>query len=363
MSEQRCYLVRDEHIPPTPAFPAIDAHNHLWAEWKSVGQVAQVMEQTGVVSYCDLTANISIAWGDGGYVLGQGEFDAFLVHASAPHPGRFYGFTTSTFSRPVDQPLFTDVGAFVDETIETLRQDVRKGARGLKVLKELGLRYRDGEGGLVRVDDPRLAPIWDEAGRLGIPVLTHQADPHGFFDPITPENEHHGSLIKYSTWSFADTTQFPRRHELLERRDNLVRQHPGTTFMLPHVANCAEDLTYVGRLLDGNPNVHIDFSARMDELGRQPYTARKFLIRYQDRVYFGTDMPASPDMYRCYFRFLETFDEYFFPPDYDGTFERHRWYVSGLGLPPEVLRKIYYANALKLVPGLREDLDGVLPGD
>jgi len=198
------------------------------------------------------------------------------------------------------------------------------------------------------------------AGSLGVPVLIHQSDPYGFFEPVTPENEHYESLAKYSDWRF-DDPKFPRKMELLQRRDNLVRRHPNTTFILPHVANFAENLPYVSQLLDGNPNVYIDFSARIDELGRQPYSAREFFIRHQDRILFGSDMPASPAMYRCYFRFLETFDEYFFAPDYDGTFERHRWAIYGIGLDKEVLAKIYYQNALKVVPGLKEDLAGLLP--
>jgi len=241
----------------------------------------------------------------------------------------------------------------VEETIALLRRHVALGARGLKVLKELGLHYRDGEGNLIAVDDARLAPIWEEAGKLGVPVLIDQSDPAAFFDPITPENEHYETLTKYPSWSFADP-RFPRKAELMQRRDNLVRRHRGTTFILAHVANNPENLGYVARLLDENPNANIDFSARLDELGRQPYTAREFMIRYQDRICFGTDMPVSPEMYRCYFRFLETFDEFFYAPDYDGTFGRHRWPIYGLGLPAEVLRKIYHENALRLVPGLRE---------
>jgi len=179
----------------------------------------------------------------------------------------------------------------------------------------------------------------------------HQADPTGFFEPATPDNEHCDSLLKYPSWSFADP-RFPRKAELLERRDRVIARHPGTTFLLPHVANHPEHLAYVGRLLDEHPNICIDLSARMDELGRQPYRAREFLVRHQDRVLFGTDMPASTQMYRCYFRFLETFDEYFVPPDYDGTFGRHRWRVHGLGLPRPVLEKIYRGNALRVIPGL-----------
>lgn len=350
-----CYLVREDHIPEQAAFPVIDAHNHFWTGWEAVGDAVRVMDQAGVAMLCDLTANIRIRWGDGGYTLEQGDLGDFIAACSTAHAGRFYAFTTATLARPFDRPLFSDADRFVAETIDTLRDDVRRGARGLKVLKELGLRYRDASGRLIAADDERLAPIWEEAGALGIPVLIHQSDPYGFFEPATPRNEHYETLQRYPDWAFGDS-RYPRKLELLRRRDNLVRNHPDTTFMLPHVANFAEDLAYVAALLDECPNAYVDFSARMDELGRQPYSARAFFVRFQDRIYFGTDMPASVEMYRCHFRFLETYDEHFEPPYYDGSFGSARWCVCGLGLPRQVLRKIYYGNALKIVPGLWRNL-------
>lgn len=353
---KQCLLVHPEHLPERAAYPVIDAHNHLWAKWESLDDVVRVMDAVGVAAYADLTANVTVAWGGGGYTLGPGDFDQFKTRVVARYPGRFYGFTTTTLARAHGEPLFNDAHRFVEDTIAMLRDHVARGARGLKVLKELGLRYRDGSGRLIACDDDRLAPIWDAAARLRVPVLIHQADPIGFFDPVDPDNEHYDSLLKYPDWSFADATRFPRFADLQRQYRNLLARHPGTIFLLPHVANWPENLGYVSRLLDTHPNAYLDFSARLDELGRQPYATREFLIRYQDRIFFGTDMPASCDMYRCYFRFLETYDEWFVPPDYDGSFDRYRWHICGVGLPREVLAKLYFANAIKLIPGLQEDM-------
>ncbi len=353
------------HSPITPqkaAFPAIDAHNHLWGNWNA-DEIVRVLDDVGVASYCDLTANARIAWADGGYSIQPSDIDGFFTNCAERYPGRFYAFTLATFTTPTDQPLFEDPGRFVAETVELLGRHVALGARGLKILKELGLQYRDAAGELVCVDDEVLSPIWREAGRLGVPVLIHQSDPVGFFEPVTPANEHYESMLKFPSWSFADP-KFPRKAELLKRRDALVQQHPDTTFILPHVANFAENLPYVAQLLEQCPNVYIDFSARIDELGRQPDSAREFFVRFQDRILFGTDMPPdtadSRRMYRTYFRFLETRDEGFYMPDYDGKFDRHRWPICGLGLEPDVLAKIYYKNPLRIIPGLQEDIAGVV---
>lgn len=350
-----CRLVKKNIIPERARFPVVDAHNHLWSDWDRVDEVVRIMDAAGVLCCSDLTANLDLHWVEGGYSFQPGRIETFFERVAARHPGRFYCFTTATFSRPFDAPLFSDARAFVEETIEQLREHVRLGARGMKILKELGLRYRDSTGKIVFADDPRLAPIWDEAGQLGVPVLIHQSDPVAFFEPITPENEHYDTLKKFPSWSFADPA-FPRKKTLLEHRDQLVKNHPRTNFILAHVANHPENLAYVSSLLDSCPNAFIDFSARTDELGRQPYTARDFFLRHSDRILFGTDMPITADIYRYHFRFLETRDEYFIPPDYDGTFGRHRWKVYGLGLPDEVLRRVYHENAIRLIPGLLTEL-------
>lgn len=348
------YLIKEDHIPQKAAFPAIDAHNHLWGDWQ-VERVVKTMDEVGIVSYCDLTSNVHIEFSGGGYTIRPGNIQDFLDKCQNRFPGRFYGFTMVNFAHPATEPLYHDQKAFVEECVKTLREHVAAGAKGLKVLKELGLHYRDNRGNLISIDDPGLGPIWEEAAFLGIPVLIHQADPSGFFEPATPDNEHYDSLVKYPSWSFADS-RFPRKAELLRKRDNLLKQHPGTVFILPHLANHAENIGYVSDLLDKHQNAFVDFSARMDELGRQPYSTRKFFLKHQDRIIFGTDMPAniesSVEMYRCYFRFLETFDEAFYAPDYDGTFGRARWPICGIGLPTGILKKIYQDNIIRIIPSL-----------
>ncbi len=359
----KTFLIKEDHIPQKAAFPVIDAHNHLWGDWQ-VEKVIRTMDEVGVISYCDLTCNVKLEFSDGGYTIKPGNISDFFNNCYNKYPGRFYGFTMADFGRPVKEPLFDNPELFVKNSIEVLNEHVNSGAKGLKILKELGLLFRDSKGELINIDDIRLAPIWNEAGRLKIPVLMHQADPSGFFEPMTLENEHYDSLLKYPSWNFHDK-KFPRKIELLTRRNNLIKRHPETTFILPHVANYPENIQYVSTLLDENPNVYIDFSARMDELGRQPYSTRELFIKHQDRIIFGTDMPAnidsSIDMYRCYFRFLETFDESFYAPDYDGTFQRARWPICGIGLPGEVLKKIYYKNILKIIPSLEITLKDKLP--
>ena len=355
---RKIYLFKEDHISRKALFPVIDAHNHLWGNWET-DKVVSTMDIVGVAGFCDVTGNVRIKFAGGGYAISEGKIDDFFRHCSDKYPGRFYCFTMSSFARPADQPLFNDHGKFVEECIETMHQHHNAGAKGLKILKELGLHFRDSKGILINSDDERLAPIWEEAGKLKMPVLIHQADPYGFFEPVTPENEHYESLIKFPSWSFAGPN-FPGKLELLKRRDNLIKRHPATTFILPHFANFAENITCVAELLDKFPNVYIDFSARLDELGRQPYSSRDFFIKYQDRIIFGSDMPAnidsSEEMYRTYFRFLETYDESFYAPDYDGTFERARWPICGIGLPAEVLEKIYYKNILNIIPSLGNEI-------
>ncbi|HLO33919.1 MAG TPA: amidohydrolase family protein, partial [Anaerolineales bacterium] len=221
------------------------------------------------------------------------------------------------------------------------------GAQGLKIWKPFGLQVKDDQGQLVKVDDPRLSPIWETAGELDLPVLIHIADPVAFFDPIDETNERWEELGAHPDWAFT-SPPFPPFMEILDAFKSLVMRHSSTIFIGAHVGCYGENLGWVGKMLEDCPNYYIDIAARLGELGRQPYTARKFFIQYQDRILFGSDLSPDLDAYRLYYRFLETDDEYF---NYN-TGEvpvQGRWYVCGLYLPDEVLKKIYAGNAQRVL--------------
>lgn len=344
----RCQLVQPSHIPQQARYPVIDAHNHFWG-YADPEVLLRTMDQVGVRVYVNVTGNTNIYFDQGGYAIEPCDFGIFKEGVVDRYPGRFEAYTMSGFAKWDDRPLF-ERDDFVERTIAGLEADVNREACGLKVLKQLGLQFTDRDGSIVRVDDERLDPIWQRAGELGLPVLIHTADPAAFFDPIDEQNEHRITLERFPGWSFHGSRY--SKLELLEQRNRMVARHPATTFLLPHVANYPENLGAVARLLDECPNVMIDFSARIDELGRQPYSARDFMIKYQDRIVFATDTPASPGVYQCYFRFLETRDECFEYPNYMGGWDMTRWKICGLYLPDEVLKKIYYQNALQIYPGI-----------
>ncbi|MBI3947400.1 MAG: amidohydrolase family protein [Armatimonadetes bacterium] len=341
-------LRRPAHVPERAKFPVIDAHNHLFGALPPE-EIVATMDAVGVRAFVNVSGNVSLPFDEKGYTIRRTDLGDFIDRYVAAYPGRFAALTMSEFARWDDFVLFRD-NRFVDLAIQTLEADVARGARGLKITKELGLQFRDRDGAMIPVDDERLFPIWRRAGELGLPVLIHVSDPVAFFHPIDARNEHYLTLHEFPGWSFHGS--FFSKEALLRQRDRMIARHPGTTFILPHVANNPEDLASVSALLDRYPNVNLDFSARIDELGRQPYSARDFMIAYQDRILFGTDMPVAPDMYRCYFRFLETRDESFDYPDYIGRWGRSRWKIHGLHLPDDVLRRIYYENAVRTIPGL-----------
>jgi predicted TIM-barrel fold metal-dependent hydrolase len=344
----RSLLRRPDNTPPRARFPVVDVHNHLFGELPPEDML-KVMDEVGVRTFVNLSGNVTVPFDDQGYTLRRRDFAIFADGYLKGYPTRFAAFTMSDFAQWGDDVLIKDAD-FTARAIEHFEADVALGARGLKVTKELGLRFKDAGGAMIAVDDERLSPIWQRAGELGLPVLIHTSDPFAFFIPLDQTNEHYPTLQEFPGWAFQNS-HFGK-WELLEQRDRMIARHPHTTFMLPHVANNPEDLDSVGTLLDRFSNVYIDISARVDELGRQPYTARDFFVRYQDRILFGIDMPISPEAYRGYFRFLETKDEYFDYPDYLGRPGHCRWRIYGIYLPDDVLRKVYYENAQRVIPGL-----------
>jgi predicted TIM-barrel fold metal-dependent hydrolase len=236
---------------------------------------------------------------------------------------------------------------FPDWAASRLRIQQQQGAEGLKIWKGFGFQVQDQHNKLVTVDDARLAPLWETAGELGLPVIIHVADPPAFFQPLDRYNERLEELEAHPDWAFT-SPPFPSFPSIIEGLANLISRHPGTTFIGAHVGCYAENLAWVSSLLDRCPNFYVDISARIGELGRQPYAARRFFLRHSDRILFGSDMGPDVEAYRIIYRFLETDDEYF---SYDtGAKPRQgRWNIYGIHLPEDVLAKVYYTNAKKIL--------------
>lgn len=327
---------------PRAKYPAIDVHNHLRRAGNPelVDEVVRAMDAANVAT----VLNFDGGWGE---ALAKN-----LEIMDERHPGRFLQFMRLDWSR-VDEPRFGETMA------GQLEEGYRMGARGLKIGKALGLDIRTGSGQRLRIDDPCLEAVWRKCGELGIPAAIHTADPAAFFTPLDRRNERLVELMDHPEWSFHGPA-YPPREELLAQRNNVIEAHPETTFIGLHVANSPEDLQTVASWLDRYPNLYVETGARLSELGRQPYSARRFILRYQDRILFGTDTPPLPgvklardgvEMYRLHWRFFESDDEYF-----DISRSHHRqalWRVYGLYLPDVVLQKLYERNARRIVPGLR----------
>jgi predicted TIM-barrel fold metal-dependent hydrolase len=229
-----------------------------------------------------------------------------------------------------------------------LEADVKAGALGLgEILKEFGMRIRKADGSRLTLDDPELDVVWSTAARLRIPVLIHVADPAEFFEPLDYNNERWLEQALYPDRRYQDRSRFPAFETLMAERDRMLMKHPDTIFVLAHLGWHASNLARLAALMDKLPNLHAEIGAVLYDIGRQPRTARAFFLRYQDRLLFGKDS-FQPDEYPYYWRTLETADEYF---DYYRDYNAF-WKLYGLSLPDDVLRKVYYANALRLVPGI-----------
>jgi predicted TIM-barrel fold metal-dependent hydrolase len=338
-------LVVPQHPVERARFPAIDAHNHLgrWL-WRyvsddpdawvveDVGALVELMDQVNLRGIVNLDGR----WGE--------DLEANLDRYDRAHPGRFVTCCHVDWDAAVASG---DLGA---NAAASLRESARAGARGVKVWKDLGLQVRDERGELILPDDPRLAPLWESCAEARLPVFIHTADPVAFFDPIDARNERYEQLLDNPDWSFADPS-FPRFERLMEALEGLVASNPDTTIVGVHVGGYSENLAWVGRMLDAYPNYHVDIAARVAELGRQPRATRALNESHPDRVLFGIDeFPPERANYAIYFRFLETEDEHF-PHSTEEVPEMGRWGIYGLGLPDDILRKVYADNALRIVRG------------
>jgi len=347
------------HVPetkvPRPRYPVIDIHTHLSVTAKEdngvgIGEAmkyfAPVEALVPLMDRKNIRVMVNLTGG-----VGKGLNEA-IRKFQQPYPERFVTFTEPWWER-TNQPGYSQFQA--DEIVRA--QQV--GARGLKILKTLGLYLREGisKGPLMKIDDRRFDAMWETCGSLGMPVAIHVSDPEAFFLPTDRFNERFEELNNHPDWSFYGR-DFPSNAELLEARNRVLARHPKTQFIVLHVGNNAENLPYVGECMDRFPNMHVELGARIGELGRQPRMARKFFEIYQDRILFGTDaVPHGTDtpqqvfddeLYEIYYRFLETEDEYFdyapapVPP-------QGRWRIYGLGLPDGILKKVYYENAAQLL--------------
>jgi predicted TIM-barrel fold metal-dependent hydrolase len=334
-------------------YPVIDIHTHITVSRKEVNGVPLAAERDflgtpdELISVMDRKNIRSMVNLTGGFGAGLTET---LERYDKSYRDRFYTFTEPCYSRFLE-PDYPRIQA------EAIQQAHREGARGLKILKTLGLYLRDNitTGKLVKIDDPRFDPMWDACGQLKMPVAIHISDPIAFFTPTDRFNERYEELNIHPDWSFYGG-DFPSNAELIEARNRMMARHPGTRFIVLHVGNFAENLENVSMNLDRFPNMTVDTAARIGELGRQPRAARAFFEKYQDRILFGTDATPHVDnypqqlfideLYDIYYRFLETDDEYFdyapakVPP-------QGRWRIYGIDLPEPILQKVYQANAAR----------------
>jgi predicted TIM-barrel fold metal-dependent hydrolase len=333
----QCELRNEAHAISRSRFPVLDIHSHFGAlllgkDYESAYDTPRTVEKLkgfGVRKIVDL----ELCW--------DGELDRAMAKTRTDD-----GFIITFGS--LDVTGLGDPG-FAESVERTLRGYRERGIRGLKLWKNIGLGVKDRAGRLIRIDDPRLDAIWRTAGELDMPVLVHVADPIAFFRPVDGRNEQYETLVQNPAWSFSGLG-FPSYEELMVAQERLLGRNPNTRFIIAHMGSAAEDLGYVSRSLDRFPNMYVDIAARINELGRQPYSARELFMRHQDRILFGTDfVPDEPErLYPFYFRFLETFDEHF---DYcdSPVPDLGRWKICGIGLEEEVLRKVYWTNAARLL--------------
>ncbi len=317
-----------EHLLTKAKYPFIDVHNHQFTmPIQNLDKLIKDMD--------DL--NMSVMVNLSGF---RGKFlEWSMDNVNDKYANRFVLFMNIDFEQLDDE-------GWPNETLAMMEEAVKMGVKGLKVYKTLGLTETDNEGNRIKVDDPRLDPIWAKCGELGIPVLIHTGEPAAFWLPKDKHNERWLELKQYPS-RYKDPDKNPSFEEVMAEQHHIFRKHPQTKFIAAHLGWFGNDLPRLGKLLDELPNVYTEIGAVLAELGRQPVTARSWLIDYQDRVLMGKDAYNKQEYY-TYFRVLETNDEYF---DYYRKRHAH-WKMYGLALPDSVLKKIYYQNALNIIPGI-----------
>ncbi len=323
-------LVTPEHKPQRAKYPFVDIHSHHWNP--TAERVDELVKEMDTIN---LRVLVNLSGGTGE------SLKKTLAVMKGRYPNRFVVFANLSYD-DLDTPGYGKRAA------ARLEQDVKNGAQGLKIFKNYGMDLKYGNGQRVHVDDPEFDPVWEKCAELKIPVLIHIAEPSSFFDPWDYHNERWEELREFPQRA-RPPSKFPSFEMLVAERNRLFAKHPRTNFIAAHLAFHGNDLARLGKLFDSCPNVYVDIAAVLAELGRQPYSAHDFLIKYQDRVLMGKDI-YDVNEYKWYFRALETRDEYF-----DYYRKRHAfWRIYGFQVPDEVLQKIYYENALKLVPGLQQ---------
>jgi uncharacterized protein len=328
----RSTLVVPQHPTPRAKFPVIDIHSHQPAP------ISDAQMATLVKSMDPL--NVQLLVNSSG-VSGQTLVRSVNALKTSSFKDRMIQFAD------VDWPDGPITPGFGQRAARQLEADVKAGALGVgEIMKGFGISIMKSDGMRLKIDDPELDPIWETAARLNIPIFIHTADPPEFWQPIDYSNERWLELALYRNRRYQDP-KYPRFETLMTERDNLFRKHRKTTFITAHLGWHGNNLARLGKMFDEMPNVYAEIGAVLYDLGRQPRTAHDFMVKYQDRILFGKDN-YQPDEFPYYWRTLETADEYF---DYYRDYHAF-WKLYGLALPDPVLRKLYYQNALKLLPGL-----------
>ncbi len=324
-------LVVPQHPVPRAKFPVVDFHGHP-PQLTSPEALASVVKALDDLNVRRMVVNNP-------QLRGESLKQWIAVANASPYADRFIYFTSIAFGREI-APGFGKAAA------EQLEADVKAGAKGIQeIAKSFGITVKKADGSRLQLDDPELDPIWETAARLNIPVFIHTADPQKFWDPIDYTNERWLELALFRDRRYQDPG-FPRFETLMAERDRLFKKHPKTRFVTAHLGWHANDLARLGRMFDEMPNVYSEIGAVLYDIGRQPRFAHDFFVKYQDRILFGKDN-YQPDEYPYYWRVLETSDEYF---DYYRDYHAF-WKLYGIALPDDVLKKLYFENALKIIPG------------